>query len=205
MYSFNYIEGVITKEKYSNVFVRVLKILNFLVHVLIILIIFFAILRVIETKSYNIRVAQAKNNIEQKRANTQIVEIEKEWENCYYKILAVKEQLKSCTKYGFVLKDFGTYLPDYDAITNLSLVGNAINLDLFVNREKIRKMTSFYDYAPILSSSFEKSEYIKNKMIIETMERQKVHKKEIGVIKIKTEVKDNKKEVKDKKEAKGKK
>ncbi|MBO7612184.1 MAG: hypothetical protein J6T23_08275 [Elusimicrobia bacterium] len=192
MYSFNYVEGVITKEKYGNVFVRVLKILNFVVHILIILIILLAILRTFETKTYNAKILQAKNNIEQKRANTQIVEIEKEWENRYYKILAVKEQLKACTKYGFVLKDFGTYLPDYDAITNLSLEGNAINLDLYVNREKIRQMTSFYDYAPILNSSFEKSEYVKNKMAIETMERQKVHKKEIGVIKIKTEIKEKK-------------
>ena len=152
MYSFNYIEGVITKEKYGNVFVRVLKVLNFVVHVMIILIILLAILKTAETKSYNAKIAQAKSDIEQKRATTQIVEIEKEWENRYYKILAVKEQLKACTKYGFVLKDFGTYLPDYDAITNLSIEGNAINLDLFVNKDKLRKMTSFYDYAPVLNS-----------------------------------------------------
>ena len=192
MYSFNYIEGVITKEKYGNVFVRVLKVLNFVVHVMIILIILLAVLKTAETKSYNAKIAQAKSDIEQKRATTQIVEIEKEWENRYYKILAVKEQLKACTKYGFVLKDFRTYLPDYDAITNLSVEGNAISLDLFVNKDKLRKMTSFYDYAPVLNSSFEKSEYVKNKMLIETMERQKVYKKEIGVMKIKTEVKEKK-------------
>lgn len=192
MYSFNYIEGVITKEKYSNVFVRVIKLLNFFVHILIILIILFAILKVFETGTYNSKIAQAKNNIENKRSTSQIVEIEKEWENCYYKILAVKEQLKGSTAYGSVLKDFGTYLPDYDAITNLSLEGNGANIDLFVNRDKIRKMTSFYDYAPVLSSSFEKSEYIKNKMLIETMERQKIHNKELGVMKIKTELKEKK-------------
>lgn len=192
MYSFNYIEGVITKEKYGNVLIRVLKLLNFLIHVLIILIILFAILKVFETKNYNAKIVQEKNNIEQKRETSQIVEIEKEWENRYYKILAVKEQLKAGTKYGFVLKDFGTYLPDYDAITNLSIEGNVINLDLFVNGDKIKKLTSFYDYAPILNSSFEKSEYVKNKMLIETMERQKVYKKEIGVIKIKTEINEKK-------------
>lgn len=192
MYSFNYIEGVITKEKYGNVFVRLLKILNFLVHVLIILIILLAVFRTFETKKYNAKIVQAKSNIEQKRSTTQIFEIEKEWENYYYKILAVKEQLKACTKYGFVLKDIGTYLPDYDAITSLSIEGSAINMDLYVNREKLKKLTSFYDYAPILNSSFEKSEYVKNKMLIETMERQKVHKKEIGVMKIKTELKEKK-------------
>ncbi|MBR3653912.1 MAG: hypothetical protein IKN62_00560 [Elusimicrobia bacterium] len=192
MYSFNYIEGVITKEKYSNVLVRVIKLANFLVHVLIVLIILFAILKGVETGTYNSKIAQAKNNIENKRSASQIVEIEKEWENCYYKIMAVKEQLKESTTYGSVLKDFGTYLPDYDAITKLSMEANTANLELFVNRDKLKKMTSFYDYAPVLSSSFEKSEYIKNKMLIETMERQKIHSKELGIMKIKAEIKEKK-------------
>lgn len=189
MYSFNYIEGVITKEKYGNVLVRVIKFANFLVHVLIVLIILFAILKGVETGSYNSKVAQAKNNIENKRSTSQIVEIEKEWENCYYKIMAVKEQLKESTTYGSVLKDFGIYLPDYDAVTKLSMKGNSADLDLFVNKEKLKKMTSFYDYTPVLTSSFEKSEYIKNKMVIETMERQKIHGKEMGIMKIKAELK----------------
>lgn len=189
MYSFNYIEGVITKEKYGNVLVRVIKFANFLVHVLIILIILFAILKGVETGSYNSKVAQAKNNIENKRSTSQIIEIEKEWENCYYKIMAVKEQLKESTTYGSVLKDFGVYLPDYDAVTKLSMEGNSADLDLFVNREKLKKMTSFYDYTPVLTSSFEKSEYIKNRMVIETMERQKIHGKELGIMKIKAELK----------------
>lgn len=192
MYSFNYVEGVITKEKYGNVFVRLLKVLNFFVHVLIILIILLTFFRIGETKKYNAKIVQAKNNIEQKRSTTQIAEKEKEWENYYYKILAVKEQLKGCTKYGFVLKDFGVYLPDYDAITTFSLEGNAINFGLYINRDKLTKLTSFYDYAPILNSSFEKSDYVQSKMLIETMERQKVRKKEIGVIKIKTEIKEKK-------------
>ena len=189
MYSFNYIEGVITKEKYGNVLVRVIKFANFLVHVLIILIILFAILKGVETGSYNSKVAQAKNNIENKRSTSQIIEIEKEWENCYYKIMAVKEQLKESTTYGSVLKDFGVYLPDDDAVTKLSMEGNSADLDLFVNREKLKKMTSFYDYTPVLTSSFEKSEYIKNRMVIETMERQKIHGKELGIMKIKAELK----------------
>ena len=177
MYSFNYIEGVITKEKYGNVFVRLLKFLNFLVHVLIILIILLAVFRTFETKKYNAKIVQAKSNIEQKRSTTQIFEIEKEWENYYYKILAVKEQLKACTKYGFVLKDIGTYLPDYDAITSLSIEGSAINMDLYVNREKLKKLTSFYDYAPMINDSFKNSSYLLNNAVIQDLEERKMNNK----------------------------
>ncbi len=185
MYSFNYIEGVITKEKYGSALIRFLKLANFFVHVGIILILLFTVFRYLETLNYNRRIIDTKNIIEQKRSQNNIVEIEKEWETYYYKILAVKEQLKGNTNYGSVLKDFGTYLPENDSIISLSIVGEAANADWYISKEKVKQLTSFYDYAPILNSAFEKSECIKNDMVIETMEKQKIYKREVNALKLK--------------------
>ena len=185
MYSFNYIEGVITKEKYGSALIRFLKLANFFVHVGIILILLFTVFRYLETLNYNRKIIDTKNIIEQKRSQNNIIEIEKEWETYYYKILAVKEQLKGNTNYGSVLKDFGTYLPENDSIISLSIVGEAANADWYISKEKVKQLTSFYDYAPILNSAFEKSECIKNDMVIETMEKQKIYQREVNALKLK--------------------
>lgn len=185
MYSFNYIEGVITKEKYGSALIRFLKLANFLVHIGIILILLFTVFRYLETLNYNRKIIDTKNIIEQKRSQNNIVEIEKEWETYYYKILAVKEQLKGNTNYGSVLKDFGTYLPENDSIISLSIVGEAANADWYISKEKVKQLTSFYDYAPILNSAFENSECIKNDMVIETMEKQKIYQREVNALKLK--------------------
>ncbi len=185
MYSFNYIEGVITKEKYGSALIRFLKLVNFLVHIGIILILLFTVFRYVETLNYNRKIIDTKNIIEQKRSQNNIIEIEKEWETYYYKILAVKEQLRGNSNYGSVLKDFGTYLPENDSIISLSIVGESANADWYISKEKVKQLTSFYDYAPILNSAFEKSECIKNDMVIETMEKQKIYKREVNALKLK--------------------
>lgn len=185
MYSFNYIEGVITKEKYGSALIRFLKLANFLVHIGIILIFLFTVFRYVETLNYNRKIIDTKSIIEQKRSQNNIIEIEKEWETYYYKILAVKEQLRGNSNYGSVLKDFGTYLPENDSIISLSIVGESANADWYISKEKVKQLTSFYDYTPILNSAFENSECIKNDMVIETMEKQKIYQREVNALKLK--------------------
>jgi hypothetical protein len=158
---------------------------NFLVHIGIILILLFTVFRYVETLNYNRKIIDTKNIIEQKRSQNNIIEIEKEWETYYYKILAVKEQLRGNSNYGSVLKDFGTYLPENDSIISLSIVGESANADWYISKEKVKQLTSFYDYTPILNSAFENSECIKNDMVIETMEKQKIYQREVNALKLK--------------------
>ena len=77
MYSFNYIEGVITKEKYGSALIRFLKLANFIVHLGIIAIFLFTFLRSVETANYNRKIVNMKNKIEQKRSQSNIIEIER--------------------------------------------------------------------------------------------------------------------------------
>ena len=59
MYSMNYIDGIITKEKYGSAAVRFLKILNFFVHLLIIAILVFSLLEYLEVGAYNEKIVYA--------------------------------------------------------------------------------------------------------------------------------------------------
>ena len=189
MYSNNFVDGLITKEKYGSVFVRFLKIVNFLVHLGIIAIFVFTVLKINEINEYNLKITETKKNIEIKRSKNNINEAEKEWEIYYYKILAVKEQLQTCTHYGYVLKDFGVFIPTDNSIIDLSCIGKDVNSSWYISKDKLKDLVSFFDYAPTLNSAFEKSEYITNDFLIETMEKETLAKREINALKLKITLK----------------
>lgn len=189
MYNNNFIDGFVTKEKFGNNFVRIIKIVNFFVHLIIISILLFSFLKYFEIINYNNKIIEVRTNIDRQRSENDILEKEKEWEKLYYEILAIKEMLKNCTNYSYVLKDIGIYIPSKDFIIALSLVGNEVKMDWFINKEKLKNLISFYDYASILNSAFEKSEYIKNSFLIETMEKKNIYNQEINSLKIKVEIK----------------
>ena len=185
MYSFNYAEEIIAKEKNKSIFVRLFKILTLFVHIGIIVIILLAALKSKELDNYNGKITDVKNNIEEKRTRHQISEAEKEWETRYCKMSAIEEQLKNRTYYSSVLKDFGTFLPEQDSVINLSIKDNIANVDLYVNEEILKK---YPDYVPVLNSSFEKSEYINNNFVMEKTEIYKINNKDVNAMKLRVDL-----------------
>ncbi|MBR4632565.1 MAG: hypothetical protein IKO48_04540 [Elusimicrobia bacterium] len=189
MYNFNYVEEVITKEKNKSIFLRLIKILNLIVHIGIIVIILLAVSKSSEIDNCNKKIDEIKNNIEKKRTINRIPETEKEWESRYYKLLAAKEQLENRTYYSSVLKDLGSFLPEGDSIINLSIEGNSAKIDLHVSGEEIKSLENYSDQASVLNSYFEKSEYINNKFVIETTEKYEINNKEVNAVKLKVDLK----------------
>jgi hypothetical protein len=189
MYNFNYVEEVITKEKNKSIFLRLIKILNLIVHIGIIVIILLAVSKSSEIDNCNKKIDDIKNNIEKKRTINRIPETEKEWETRYYKLLAAKEQLENRTYYSSVLKDLGSFLPEGDSVINLSIEGNSAKIDLHVSGEEIKSLENYSDQASVLNSYFEKSEYINNKFVIETAEKYEINNKEVNAVKLKVDLK----------------
>ena len=184
MYSINYIDGIITKEKYGSAFVRFLKILNFFVHLGIIAIIVFSVLTYLEIGYYNAKIDDTKREIEEKRTSNRISDIEKEWETIYYKLVAVRTQLQKRTAYGFIFRDLGTYLPVENSILDLAFKVNMSSVHLTISDDILNKLTSFYDYTPVLSSAFEKSSYLGQEVVIQDLEEQKINKAKIKALKV---------------------
>lgn len=183
MYSINYIDGLITRKKYGSVLVRVLKISNFFVHIGVVVIILLSVYAHSDIEYYNNKVEEAKKEIEEKRTTNRISEIEKEWEAVYYKLLAVKTQIDNRTNYGFIFRDLGVYLPKDNAILDLSFNGNSSTINITISKDLLGKLTSFYDYTPILNSAFEKSLYLGHDVKIQDLEIRKVNGAEVKTLK----------------------
>lgn len=169
MYTINYVDGLVTKEKYGDIIIKVLKVANLFVHVAIVVLIIMSILAHSKINTYNDRINYTKNSIEQKRVENKIEEKEKEWDSYYYKLLAIKEQLDNNTNYGFIFKDLGIYFPEQDSIMTVSCKGDEMTVDVRVKAERLKDMNSFYDYAKILQTAFDKSTYIGKEILVDSV------------------------------------
>ena len=184
MYNLNYIDGLITIEKYGSAFVRFLKILNFFVHLGIIAILVFTVLTHLETEEYNRKIEKTKASIEQKRTTNKINDIEREWETQYYKVLSIKSQMDKHTNYAYVFRDLGSFLPGDNSILNLEFNKNMSTIFMTIGNDVLTKLTSFYDYAPVLNSSFEKSSYLGHDVSIQDLEERKIDKLPVKALKV---------------------
>ena len=188
MYHINYVEGLIVKEKYGSIFIRVLKILNFIVHVLILLFLVLAFFTNMKMDAVNSKINVSKKTIEQKRSDNKISEIEKEWEQYYYQLLAVRELLEKNTNYGLIFKDLGTYLPQKDYVVTLYCSNDKMDIGMVLDGTKVEEMNSFYDYSKILNSAFGKSEYIKSDVLVDSVKEEDLEKRKVNVLDIKIPV-----------------
>ena len=162
MIRMNYIDAYIVKERTSSlVGVRIFKILTLVVHLLII----FLVVSIFNIKDkiidYNNKTSEIKQLIEEKRASSDVEDKEKMWNGYYYKLLAVQELLRSKTKYSLAIIDLGTYFPKDSTILSLSCSGDELKISIYVEKDIIKTLNSFYDYANNLKIAFEKSTYIK--------------------------------------------
>ena len=167
MIRMNYINAYIVKERKSGVLgIRIIKILTLFAHLLIIFFVvgFFNIKNKII--DYNNKIFEIKQVIEEKRASFGIEDKEKVWNEYYYKLLAVKEILRSKTKYSLAIIDLGVYFPKDSTILSLSCGEDSLKVSFFVKQDIIKTLNSFYDYANILKIAFEKSTYIKKDDIL---------------------------------------
>lgn len=184
MYNINYIDGLITKEKYGSAFVRFLKILNFFVHLGIIGILVLSVFAYMDIENYNRKIDNTKQDIENKRTTNKISEIEKEWETYYYKLCAVKTQVENHTNYAFVFRDLGLYLPSDNSILDLSFDKNMSTVYMTISKGVLNTLTSFYDYTNTLVPAFEKSNYLRQDLSIQDLEVRKINKVELKALKV---------------------
>lgn len=188
MYRINYVDGLIVKEKYGNLFVKILKFLNFFTHVAIVVLVVMSFFTYMKTEEFYSKINVTKKMIEQKRNDNRISEIEQKWNSYYYKLLAVRELLEKNTNYGLVFKDLGTYIPQEDYIVNLSCVGDDMNVDIYMKKEKLKELKSFYDYSRILNTAFEKSVYLNKDVLVDSIKEQELGKRTVDVLEVKIPV-----------------
>ena len=166
MVSVNYISSLVVKKRFSSVFFRTLKLLNLLVHLLIVFLLILSYNINKDIVNCNNKITKIKSLIEQKRAANNITDKENIWTTYYYRLLAIKELLNKNTNYGVVFTDLGTFFPKDATILNTYCSGNELKISFYVNKSSMEKLGSFYDYANVLKNNFEKSTYIKKDDIV---------------------------------------
>lgn len=188
MYHINYVDGLVAKEKYEGIFIRVLKVANLLVHIAILVLLVLSFLTYLKTGDLYNKIDNTKKSIEQKRSENKIAEIEQEWESYYYQLLAVRELLEKNTNYGLIFKDLGTYMPQDDYIVDLSCVGDNMNIDVCLKNEKLKELESFYDYSRTLNTALEKSNYLNKDVLVESVKEEELEKRKVELLNVKIPV-----------------
>jgi len=166
MYTMNYMDNFVVKEKYVTLLVRILKLSNLFFHMLLIVLLLLSIGVRKNMNSYNSKIVNLKASIENKRSDNKIAEKEKKWDSYYYELLAIKEQLSKNTNYSFIVKELGTYFPKEDTLLSLNCEGDSLVIEVFLKESRMNDLKSLYDYSRILKESFEKSTYLSKEEIV---------------------------------------
>ncbi len=187
MYSINYIESLISKEKYNLLILRIIKIANFFVHAAIIALLVLSFMTYEKVIEFNDRINTIKGTVLQKRAKDKVPQIEKEWDFYYYRLKAIKEMQDKSSKYAYMIKDLGTYMPEGDKILSVSFNSDktGISMELVPDEKILKKLSSFYDYSEILNEAFEESKYMKKEFTVKNLKEDKVQGKNVSILNLK--------------------
>ncbi|MBQ3834798.1 MAG: hypothetical protein II816_04720, partial [Elusimicrobia bacterium] len=161
MYNINYVENLVNKEKYNYLILKLLKILNIVVHFAILALFVLSFFSYDNLTSITSEITDVKNSILQKRGKYKINQMEKEWDYYYYRLKAIKELNAKSTKFSYMLKELGQYLPEGDFVVSVTNIDKNTNIELVPEDDRLKSLSSFYDYAEVLNNSFADSTYMK--------------------------------------------
>ena len=185
MYSINFVENLVSKEKYSYIALRILKIFNLLVHFAIIFLLVISFFAYEDLVDFSDRINTIKGSVLQKRGKYKINQMEKEWDYYYYRLTAIKELTSKGSKFSYIFKEIGQYLPEGDYIININLVGKDSSIELCPDEERLKNLSSFYDYAEVLNSSFADSPHFKKEFTVKNTKEEKIGKKTYSILNLK--------------------
>ncbi len=185
MYNINYVENLVSKEKYSSIILKLLKVINLLIHIAIIFILVLSFFSYEDLLDFGDRINTIKGSVLQKRGKYKINQIEKEWDYYYYRLTAIKELNDKGSKYSHIFKELGQYLPTGDFILNISSNDKGINFELCPDTERLRELSSFYDYAEVLDNYFAESSYLNKEFTVKNTKEERIGRKTLNILNVK--------------------
>jgi hypothetical protein len=184
MYSINYIEGLVHKEKYNYIILKVLKVINLLIHLAIIFLIVMSVSVYENLADFDDKINAVKSSILQKRGAYKINQMEREWAYYYYRLLAIKDLNTKSSKYCYVFKELGQCLPKGDFIIRMN-TDKGTNIELAPDNDRLRGLSSFHDYAGILDNCFAECNYLKNEVSVKSTKEEKIGGRTFSVLNLK--------------------
>ena len=159
MYKVNLATEVIKGNQIKFKFFRVIDGLTLLIIVTILGLAGYTLYKKINTNTLEYNITNLINTIDNKKSS-EVLQMEKLWEEYNFELLAVSEGLSNSTKYGLILKEFATRLPNEAIVTSISISGDNMNVTMNVPQDIMNKLKSFHDYTAELKKSFDKTVFI---------------------------------------------
>jgi len=159
MYDINLVGKIIKSSERNMKIVRFLRVLSFLLTLLLLGVLgvsaytFLTIQKTIE------EIEALRGQIDDTRRMNKVKDVENQWTEYYFKILAIKDIISGNTKAGLMLRDIGLYIPAGDNIVGIELTKD----NKIVTLAKIKDFSPKYDlpsYAKVLKESYARSSFI---------------------------------------------
>jgi hypothetical protein len=167
MYDINLVGKVVLSSERNMKVVRFLKVFSFFLTLALLGILSLSSYTFLKIQDITGKIIILKGQIEDSRRINKAKDVENQWSQYYYKLLAIKDILSSNTKAGLLLRDIGLYMPDGDKIVGIELTKNNQIMEL----AKIKNFTPEYNllsYADILKESYSRSSFIGEPIVIDT-------------------------------------
>ena len=159
MYKVNLATEIIKGNQIKFKLFKVIDYITLFVGVITLVLAGYALYKKINTGALESGITNLINTIDNKRSS-EVLQMEKSWEEYNFQLLAVSEKLSNSTKYGLMLKEFANQLPGEVVATSITISGDNMNITLNVPQNIMNKFKSFYDYGAELKKSFDKTVFI---------------------------------------------
>ncbi len=160
MYEINLVKKALVRTENDFKAIRALKVLSLVFTIAVFAVLVMVAVMFIETQKVTENINDLKMKIDEQRRINKIKDVEKEWTNNYYKMLAIKDIINKNTKTGLLLRDVGLYAPEWDVICTFDFDKNEtitetvrlkVLKDAFKPEEYVQKVKDAYSRSIYLS------------------------------------------------------
>jgi len=167
MYDINLVGKVVLSSERNMKVVRFLRLFSFFLTLALLGVLGLSAYTFLKIQDTTEKINLLRGQIDDSRRLNKVRDVENQWTEYYFKILAIKDIISNNTKTGLLLRDIGLYIPAGDNIVGIELT----NDNKIIKLAKIKDFTPKYDlpsYAKILQESYARSSFIGEPIFIDT-------------------------------------
>jgi len=168
MYELNLIKKMLVTSERKRKGSKILRILTFLTHLAVLGVIGATYMQYNEIHIYDKKISTIRESIAGQRNIMHMIggravyvnEIEKEWEEYYFKLSIINEVISQNTNLGLILRELGLYLPVPDKIVAMDIASASNVLSTEIRAGSLGINEDIFRMEEILREAFARSVYI---------------------------------------------
>ncbi|MDR3113069.1 MAG: hypothetical protein LBU09_01700, partial [Endomicrobium sp.] len=141
MYDINLVGKVVLSSERNMKVVKFLKLFSLFLTLALIGVLGLTAYTFIKIQDATVKINLLRGQIEDARRVHKVKDVENQWMEYYYKLLAIKDMTSQSTKAGLLLRDIGLYIPEGDKLVSIELTKQ----NQIIEFAKIKNFTADYD------------------------------------------------------------